>query len=333
MPEIRLNMVTRDWVIIATERARRPHDFKRSESEPPALPPRRDDCPFCPGLESLSPGETWRVPDESGGWRVRVVPNKYPAVAAAGERTRHQEGMFRTVNGVGWHEVIVETPRHDLTTALLEPAQVAEILRVYRDRYTVIRADPRVEAIVIFKNHGPSAGTSLEHPHSQLAATPVVPYQFRSRVEEAMRHFDDSGRCVFCQMLESELAEGTRLIEASAHFVAFIPYAAFSPFHTWIFPRRHSSSYEDITDVEIADLAALLRRTLRRIYFGLGNPDFNYSIRCAPTRLCPVQYFHWYLTIIPRVSKMAGFEIGSGMFINPSLPEKSAEFLRGVDPS
>jgi len=232
--------------------------------------------------------------------------------------------------GIGVHEVIVENPRHDLTTALLTVVEVTDILLVYRQRYLEIRKYPHIETIIIFKNHGESAGTSLEHPHSQIAATPVVPSLFRSRIDAAIRYFDDTGECLFCRTLDDELASGERVIFESAYFVAFIPYAALSPFHIWIFPRRHSSSFDDITDAEITDLAYTLKTVLAKLYYGLNDPDYNYNIRSVPTAERATKYFHWYMAIIPRVSKQAGFELGSGMFINTALPEESAEFLRSI---
>lgn len=329
MTELRLNAITRDWVIIATERAKRPHEFAKAPREAAAVPTIKPDCPFCPGCEHLTGEETVRLSD-ARGWRVRAVTNKYPVLSSLGERVRTVDGMYRSLSGVGFHEVIIEHPRHDLTTALLDVEDVANILRVYRQRYAVIRRDPRVETIIIFKNHGTSAGTSIEHPHSQLAATPIVPYQLRIRAQEALRYYDDTGECIFCRTLKEELALNERVIADSKHFVAFIPYAALSPFHTWIFPRRHSSSFDEISESEILDLAKTLKTVLAKVYYGLNNPDYNYTIRSIPTSEGRADYFHWYIAIVPRTSVTAGFELGSGMFINTALPEESAKFLRSV---
>jgi UDPglucose--hexose-1-phosphate uridylyltransferase len=329
MTELRQNAITRDWVIVATERAKRPDQFRTAPSHPDLLPPHREDCPFCPNNEHLTGVEVYRLSDDRG-WRVRSVVNKYPALSSEGDRLRHGDGLFRSVSGVGFHEVIIEHPRHDVTTALLPVSDVADILKVYRQRYLAIRSDPRVAAIIIFKNHGHGAGTSIEHPHSQLAATPIVPHELRLRAQEAVRYFDDTGDCIFCKTLAEELAVGDRIVVESEHFVAFIPYAALSPFHTWIFPRRHTSSFDDITDAELADLAIALKTVLAKLYYGLHNPDYNYVIRSIPTDEHQTDYFHWYIAIVPRVSLAAGFELGSGMFINTALPEDSAEFLRSV---
>ncbi|MBE9183155.1 galactose-1-phosphate uridylyltransferase [Microcoleus sp. LEGE 07076] len=338
MSEIRQNIITRDWVIIATERAKRPDEFANKKKSLAAVPPHRADCPFCVGNEEDGTLETCRLADDflqdsfalRTAWKVRAIGNKYPALSPTAEPMRISSGIHRIMSGIGFHEVIVEHPRHDLTTALLTVEEVTDILFVYRHRYLEIRKYPYVETIVIFKNHGESAGTSLEHPHSQIAATPVVPNQFRTRIDEAIRYFDDTGECMFCRTLEDELAAGERVIFESEHFVAFIPFAALSPFHIWIFPRRHSSSFDDINDAEITDLADTLKTVLAKLYYGLNDPDYNYNIRSVPTAERATKYFHWYIAIIPRVSKQAGFELGSGMFINTALPEESAQFLRST---
>lgn len=330
MPELRQNIITRDWVIIATERAKRPEEFAKHKDDVVALPPIRNDCPFCPGCEHFTGQETLRLSDDRG-WRVRSVVNKYPALSMVGERMRQSQGIHHSLSGVGFHEVIIEHPRHDLTTALLDIEDIANIIRVYRQRYADIRQDPRIETIIIFKNHGSAAGTSIEHPHSQLAATPIVPYQLRIRSQEAIRYYDDTGECIFCRNLQDELEAKERLIVENKHFVAFIPYAALSPFHTWIFPRRHYSSFDQINDEEVIDLGKTFKEVLSKIYYGLNNPDYNYTIRSCPTAESRTDYFHWYIAIVPRTTVTAGFELGTGMYINTSLPEESAKFLRSIN--
>jgi UDPglucose--hexose-1-phosphate uridylyltransferase len=212
----------------------------------------------------------------------------------------------------------------------MSPGDVLVILQAYRQRFEVLRKDPRIEAVIIFKNHGEGAGTSLQHPHAQIAATPIVPTQIRRRLDEAVRYFDETGECVFCQTLRQELRARERIVYENASFVAFIPYAALSPFHTWIFPRRHCSSFEDIFDSELEDFAVILHEVLLRLHVALGDPDYNYTLRSLPAHEPEREYAHWYLALVPRVSRVAGFEMGSGMFINPSDPEASAEFLRSV---
>ena len=329
MPELRQNIITRDWVIIATERAQHSDQFVVPQKIRQGIEQYRPDCPFCPGNEDQTRRELFRISTDRS-WRVRVVENKYAALLRDGERVRSINGVYRSMTAVGYHEVVIEHPRHDTTTALLTAGEVADILTAYRQRYSEIKKDPRIEAIIIFKNHGEGAGTSLQHPHSQIAATPIVPTQIRSRMEEAIRYFDEAGECIFCRTLREELLHRERIVFETEHFVAFIPYAALSPFHLWIFPRRHASSFDDLFDTELTDFAVCLQVVLAKIYHGLNDPDYNYSIRSVPTRDRHTDYFHWYLTIVPRVSRTAGFEIGSGMFINTGLPEESAKFLRSV---
>jgi UDPglucose--hexose-1-phosphate uridylyltransferase len=329
MPELRQNIITREWVIIAKERAKRPDQFVRPPQPSVPLPAYSPECPFCAGNEQMTIRETYRVSGEKG-WKVRVVLNKFPALSSEGDRVRHIDGIYRSMTGVGINEVIIEHPRHDLSPALFSVEDLTDVVATYVHRYRELKKDPRIEAVIVFKNHGERAGTSLPHPHSQVAGMPIVPSQIRHRMEEAIRYFDETGECVFCTTLRHELRDRQRIIAESPHFVAFIPYAALSPFHLWIFPRRHTSSFEDIFDHEVADLAAIMRTVLAKLYYGLNDPDFNYSIRSSLARDGEREYFHWYLAIIPRIARTAGFEIGSGMYINPSLPEESAGFLRDV---
>lgn len=329
MPELRQNLATKEWVIMATERAKRPDEFKNIK-EKKILPEYSKTCPFCPGNEKNTPDETFRIENEKGEWKVRSFPNKFPALLKECESRREIEGVKRFSSGVGIHEVIVETPIHNMTTALLPIEDVKLILKAYQARYSEILNDERIELIIIFKNHGESAGTSLEHPHSQIIAVPVVPAQIRNRLEDAIKHFDDTGECVYCKMIKEELRLNERIIVETEYFVSFVLYAAASPFHTWILPKRHFSSFGEIENGEIEDMAKILKSVLSRFYHGLGDPDFNYVIRSVPTSGGENEYFHWYLSIIPRLTKVAGFELGSGMFINISLPEENAEFLRKI---
>jgi len=330
MPELRQNRFTKEWVIMATERAKRPEEMRVKREARPQLPHYVDTCPFCPGNERLAPPEILRFSKPDGQWSVRVVPNKFAALTREGEPEWHIKRSQRTIRGVGIHDVIVETPDHALTTALLRPEQVQTILECYLQRFRVISDDPRVAHITIFKNHGVSAGTSLEHPHSQLIGTPVISSQVRQRLYEALRHFDDYGECIFCGMIGEELGEDKRVVFSSEHFVVIEPFASATPFATTIYPRRHMASFGDTRDAEIADLSQVLRTVLAKLYAGLDNPDFNYTIRTAPAEAAGVKYYHWYLSVIPRLTRVAGFELGSGMFINTVLPEHATQFLRGV---
>jgi len=332
MPELRQNMATREWVIISTERAKRPEEFIQPARERvDARPPWAENCPFCPGNEEVDL-EQMRLP-ATGDWLARVVRNRYPALREEGERDRRFEGLNCAIAGVGYHEVVVESRAHNTCPALESLEEIERTLLAFQMRGRPMFDDQRIEHVVYFKNHGLTAGASLAHPHAQLLGLPVVPYSVRARVEEARRYFDDYGMCVHCRMREEEERQGVRIVIATEHFSAFVPYAAFSPFHLWIIPRRHASSFLEATPEEIRDLAVVMRSLLRKLYFGLNDPDYNYVIRSAPEHSQGAEFLHWYVAIVPRVNRVAGFELGSGMFINTSLPEDSAAFLRSAESS
>lgn len=329
MPELRQNRFNKEWVIIATERAKRPEEMSVKRDQK-VLPHYSEKCPFCPGNEHLAPPEVCRINDHGQEWLIRIVPNKYPALNREGEPFRTISRSHRTLNGVGIHDVIVENRDHAATTALMTDEQVTNILRCYKHRYIDLSMDPRVTHITIFKNHGQGAGTSLEHTHSQLIATPVISHQVRERMYEAIRHYDEFGECIFCEIIGEELNSAERLVMTTEHFVAMEPFASPTPFATYIHPRRHMASFGDINEEELKDLGRVLRTVLAKIYHGLQNPDFNYTIRSSPAEYRGVTYYHWYLSVIPRLTQVAGFELGSGMFINTVLPEAAAEFLRNI---
>lgn len=329
MPELRQNFFTKEWVVIATERAKRPEQLIVNR------PPRKltsfsQNCPFCPGNENQTPPEILRLPNGDGSWKIRIVPNKFAALAREVPPARAIHRSRRTIQGLGVHDVIVETADHSQAMALMSDAHVADILRTYKTRYDELSLDPRIAHVTIFKNHGVDAGTSLEHPHSQLIAAPVISYQVRQRFSEALRHHDDFGVCMFCQMIEEELELNERVALVSEHFVAMEPFASPAPFCTHIYPRRHMASFGDVSVQEIVDLGRVLRTLLAKLYFGLKDPDFNLTVRTAPAECVGVKYFHWYLSVIPRLTRVAGFELGSGMFINTVLPETAAQFLCNV---
>jgi len=334
VPEIRYNIITREWVIIATERAKRPEQFAQPDHAAADLPAHVATCPFCTGNESETPPETDRF-DVDGRWRVRVVYNKFAALNRDAALSRRTEGLKRIISGTGLHEVIIETPAHNRHLALLEPSDFDLVIRAYHRRYNAISADPRVAHATLFRNHGERAGTSLQHPHSQIVGTPIIPPQVRERMENALNFYDREGQCIFCALLADELLDASRIVASNSHFAAFLPFAALNPFHLWIFPSTHRANFGDSTEEELAALSQILRLVLRKLCFGLGNPDYNLTVRTVPREARGSRYHHWYLSVIPRVTRIAGFELGSGMFINTALPEASAAFLRSApsDPS
>jgi len=330
MSELRLNVVTREWVIIAPERASRPSDAVPSRRHL-SLPPHDPACPFCPGNEHMTAAEVERCESSPGTWRTRVVLNMYPVLSRNSSGIKpHHDGLMHAVNGFGTHEVVIDSPHHNLSIAQLALEDVACVLRAYRSRYRALRADPEIAHIIVFKNHGFSAGTSLAHPHSQIVGTPVVSHQVRERIRTMEDHLALFGECVICRLIDEEIAQGVRIVHTSPSFVAMVPYAALSSYHVWLFPRRHMAWFGDIGDDELSDLAKTLHTVMRKVYRGLGNPDYNFLIRSAP-RTCTNEQYHWYLSIVPRIGQAAGFELGSGIYVNPTLPEEAARFLRSVD--
>jgi UDPglucose--hexose-1-phosphate uridylyltransferase len=330
VPELRQDRFTKEWVILATERAKRGGEAK-AKRVPKPLPQHDEKCPFCPGNEAMTPAAVLEIPQQDGcAWQVRVIPNKYAAVSRDGQPVRHVAGSHHSVDGVGIHDVIIESPDHSQTIATLRVSEVQTILESYKARCDAVSDDPRVAQVIIFKNHGAGSGTTLEHPHTQLIATPVISSHIRGRIYEALRYYDDFGVCIACAALEEELTEQTRVVLTTDHFVVVEPFASPVPYNTHIYPRRHMCSFGEISPPELGDLAGALKSVLERLYVGLDNPDFNYTIVTAPTDHSAAQYYHWYLSIIPRLTQLAGFELGSGMSINTLSPESAAEFLRNV---
>ncbi len=327
MPEFRQNQATKEWVILAPERGKRPHDIAKDQVKREALPTSRPDCPFCVGNEDRTTGAVYTFP-ETGPWKVRVVPNKFAALQPELATTRTKVGSFLAAKGFGIAEVVIEHPRHDATIATMELDEVAAVLRAYRQRHLEISKNDKINLISIFRNHGARAGTSLEHPHSQIIATPIVPPHVRYPIEQAAAHYDEDGTCVYCDILVEEIRQGERVILESDNFVAFCPFAARSPFETRIYPKRHAASYVSLDDEELVELAWVLREVLGKLYHGLSNPDYNYIIRSSPIGDEDTRHLHWYIVIIPKISIPAGFEIGSGIYINTLAPEDAARFLK-----
>lgn len=326
MSEIRKNLITGEFVLMAPERAKRPLDFV-PPPKPSEVPSFSDNCPFCPGHETMTPPENFRLP-ATGAWSTRCIPNKFSALSPDGDLWSKFSPLRQSMAGVGLHEVIVETPRHDLTLANQTQDGMDTVVFTYFERFNAFYRDPRVQHVILFKNHGPAAGTSLQHPHSQIVGVPITPAQVRFRADDALEFFNETGGCMFCETLRDELTDDARIVTETAHFAAFIPYAALSPFHTWIFPKRHFGCFGHSTVEELADMSRILRDVLYKLHRALSNPDYNLVLRSWSPGDTRAEHLHWYVAIVPRVTKMAGFELGTGMYINPSMPEASAKFLR-----
>jgi len=328
MPELRKDPIIGRWVIIVAERGKRPTDFKGQLAGPSGK-----FCPFCAGHEDKTPPEimSYREPGterNKPGWRLRVVPNKFPALQIEGNLDKRGVGIYDRMNGVGAHEVIIETPEHHLNITELPAAHIEEVLWAYRDRITDLKKDRRFTFAMVFKNVGEVAGASLEHTHSQIIVLPTVPRTVRDEMRGSQSFHDFRGRCIFCDMIAQELECGDRVVLDGEEFVAFEPYAARFPFETWILPKRHASHFEAIERRSVAELAYCLRTTLQKLEKALSNPAYNYMVHTTPFDVGPIDHYHWHIEIIPRLTKVAGFEWGTGFYINPVPPERAAEFLR-----
>jgi UDPglucose--hexose-1-phosphate uridylyltransferase len=329
MPQFRQDFITKEWVIVAPERAKRPDQF-RSAEERRSLPAHDPACPFCPGNEAQTPAPLY-TRDNASGWRIRVVPNKFAAVNPDLVPRRSFEGRYLSTEGFGIAEVVIETPAHDGDLALASRASIAELLIAYKSRYADLAVNPKVDLITIFRNHGARAGTSLEHPHSQIIATPIVPPHVRNVMQQALLYHDTFGECPYCDVLKEELAQRTRVVLEGRHFVVYCPYASRSPLETRIVPKKHCSRFDNLDDgEETEELAELLRMTLKKLRVGLNDPDYNLIIHSSPNSDGELHYDHWRFIIVPRITTAAGFELGSGISINIMPPEEAAGFLREV---
>jgi UDPglucose--hexose-1-phosphate uridylyltransferase len=328
MPELRKDPVTRRWVIIATGREHRPSSYGKYTVER-----KGGFCPFCEGNEQHTPPEIFAFRTDNSqrdqpGWTLRIVPNRYPALHIEGELNREGEGMFDKMSGVGAHEVIVETPDHEMTLARMSLENITQLFVAYGERIRDLKKDRRFRYILIFKNQGEPAGATLEHSHSQLIALPIIPLLANEEINGSKAYFQYKERCVFCDIISQELQDANRIIVENADFLAVSPFAPRFPFETWILPKRHSAFYEDAPKSESQNLARVLKKLLQRMDKVLAVPPYNMIIHSAPFYENAQDFYHWHLELMPKLTKVAGFEWGTGFYINPTSPEEAARALR-----
>lgn len=322
MPELRRDPVSGRWVIVSPERANRPL---------PHQPAR--ECPFCPGNESETPPEVFAIRSQKGlpndpNWRLRVIPNRYPALtpnAAPGATAR---GLFRKKAGVGLHEVIIESRAHKISLTELDEEEVALAMGVYRERMALHRKWEDLEYALLFKNVGVEAGASIEHTHSQIIGTPILPGVIEQEARNIRRRWRERRECVFCEMVRLEAADGRRMVLATDPFVAFCPYASRFPLEVWIVPTAHGPDFDLLADSLVGPLGFFLRDVLVRIEREMGAPRYNVLFHTAPFRRGGDDSFHWHIEVMPRLGQAAGFEWGSGLHVNPLTPEEAAARLR-----
>jgi UDPglucose--hexose-1-phosphate uridylyltransferase len=327
MTELRKDPIVGRWVIISTERAKRPQEFARE------APERRGGvCPLCPGSERMTPPEILAYRDggspNDANWTLRVVSNKFPALRIEGELGKAADGIYDRMNGIGAHEVVIETEKHDVDLFDLPENRFRDVLWAFRERLLDLKKDRRFKSVIVFKNHGAAAGASLTHSHSQLIALPVIPKRVLEEMTSCREYYRFRDRCVICDVIVQEMDQKVRIVEETGEFLAFAPYAPRFPFETWIVPKRHQCAYEMIDEEQAKGLAAVFRRTLRRLNIALENPPFNFIIHSAPFQEGAADFYHWHIEIMPKLTRVAGFEWGSGFYINPTPPEESAKFMR-----
>jgi len=329
MPELRKDPIVGRWVIISSERGKRPSDWTNEPNIKVG-----GFCPFCPGNEDRTPPEIMAFrnngkPNEPG-WRIRVVSNKFPALKIEGSLSPKGIGIYDMMEGIGAHEVIIETPEHAADLSELPDEHVADVLFAFRSRSLDLKKDDRFKYILFFKNHGVAAGASLEHTHSQLIATPIIPKRVVEELQGSKWFYDRKERCVYCDVVNQELNEEHRVVSNTDTFIALEPFAPRFPFETWILPIKHQSHFELMPDSAFYDLAKVLKDTLSRINQTLGYPPYNFILHTSPIQDSNLPNYHWHFEIIPKLTKVAGFEWGSGFYINPTPPEQAAQSLRRI---
>lgn len=331
MSELRQDRETGAWVIIAQERGRRPHRRSETACDRQRTPSFDPACPFCPGNESTLPGIITETPiNRAPGWQVRAVPNKYPVLCPEAMTIQNDVYDHPVVPGYGFHEVIIESSRHDADLAYIADVEMAAVLSAYHRRFVWLADQPRIKSVILFRNHGSASGASLMHPHAQLIALDITPPGLQSRVDWAEAWYRDRGHCVVCDELAFEQRHGRRVVEETDHFIALVPFAAACPFELRLLPKRHQVSFAQISQSELIEFGALLQRALRRLKAVLGDPPYNFVVDSVAKSNIGRPDQHWRLRIAPTLVKPGGFELAADMPINPSNPEDDATVLRNT---
>jgi len=339
MPELRKDPAVNRWVIVSVERAKRPSNLASQR-----ISPAEGDCPFCEGKESLTPPEIYAIRDKKSkknvpGWDVRVVPSNSPYFIIEGDLDRRNLGVYDVMNGIGAHEIIVETPQHIQNLSDLTEDQIARVLSVWAERVKDLENDARFKYILIFKNHGWSSGAGkVRHTRTQLIATPVTPKRVKEELSVARKYYDLHERCIFCDIIKQELDSRVRVVSEIDGFISIVPFASRFPFEMCVLPKKHSCDFYNLEHSEFLELAKILKQCLTKLKLGLNDPPFNLMLHASPFRRKKPGYwrtinedYHWHIEIIPRLANVAGFEWGTGFYICPIAPEEAALYLREVE--
>ncbi|MDD2679606.1 MAG: galactose-1-phosphate uridylyltransferase [Candidatus Omnitrophica bacterium] len=331
MAELRRDPIVGRWVIVDTDHPNAPADFPYEQ-----YIQKGGVCPFCYGNEAMTPPEIecFREPGTAAntpGWQVRVVPNKFPALGVEGELNRRPLGLYDMSSGIGAHEVLIETPYHAKDLCDLLPQEVENYLKMCCHRALDLAKDKRFKYLMFFRNFGSAAGASLEHPHTQIIALPMVPKNALEEIHGAKNYFDYRERCIFCDIIRQESQEKERIILENKYFIAFCPFVSRFPFEIWIMPKKHSGQFCYMQPDEIANLAVILKEVISKIKKVFVNLSYNYIIHPAPINGDgEVEYYHWHIEFMPKLTQVAGFEWGTGFYIDPTSPELAAQYLKAV---
>lgn len=342
MGELRKDPILGRWVIIATERSKRPDSFGEKKEGPSEDEIAK--CPFCGGRETQTPPEIYslRNPDtkpNEPGWRVRVVPNKFPALGIDVPLEKKGFGLHDFMTSFGAHEVIIENPDHRKEFHDLSLDEMSDVITVLQNRTGDLFNDSRLHYILVFKNKGKEAGASLGHPHHQIIGLPITPIRVREELKGAEFYFKLKERCIFCDLIEQEVYSKERVIFENRSFISFCPYASRFPFEMWVLPKEHTIDFYSFNSRDkIRDLAEMMKTLITKLHQVLRNPEYNYIIHAAPNRYPRGGYwqtieedYHWHIELFPRLTRVAGFEWGSGFYINPVPPEMAAKYLREAE--
>lgn len=324
--ELRQDIITGDWVVIAKARAQKPESFKVEEEEQKAIP--RSQCVFCSPEETGQKKDTLIYYKDDGEWSLRVFPNKFPAFSRETNVLRHwSEGPYFGMEGVGYHEVIV-TKNHERTFGEMTVEEVAEVIDAFRTRYLDLMNRKSVNYIMIIHNHGKRAGASQPHPHCQLFAIPVVSPGIELELKGTENYYKAHRECAFCTMATFESKEKKRVVFENNSFLVITPFASRSAFELWVIPKKHSPYFERITQKEEWEFGEALQKAMRKLFFGLNNPAINFYLHTSPCDGKDYPHYHWHLEILPRTSIWAGFEMATGIEVSTVIPEEAAKFLK-----
>jgi len=323
--ELRFNLVSKDWVVIATGRARRPETFATQQREKREASEK--DCFFCNVETQEKPVLEYK--DEKGEWEVIVVPNKFPAFSHSDRLGERSEGIYSLMDGVGFHEVVI-TRDHEKSLAELSALQIKKVIDAYQERYLDLANEKFVNYVAIFHNHGHEAGASIAHPHSQIIAMPLIDPDLRRSINGSQIFFEKHSQCVHCKMMEADLADKQRIVFENEKFVVLAPFASRVAFEVRIYPREHHAYFERIKEEDKVLLAEAFKEALGRIFKGMNDPAYNFFLHTAPPDGKNYDHYHWHFEILPKTSTWAGFELGTGIEISTVQPEEAARYLRGI---